>query len=412
MFADFDFLEFPEKVGTISYDHVRGCDHFAFEYSREWLSRHDSIPLSGDLSFTSGVQYPESKGVFAFVKDAFPDRWGRTLFEMHEDILSKEEERAPRKVGPYDYLTGIDDFSRMGGIRYKNGRDDSFVTSNDGTLTPKIDHLGNLLEASMGIEMAKEKKSSPQQRHLDLLFSPGSSLGGARPKANVVDSDGKLYVAKFPSRKDLENTELLEHFAHLLAKRAGIDVAKTKLARLSKDRDILLSERFDRNSEGKRIHFASAMALLGLEDGCGADTGNGYLDIVDFIVKNCTDVQRNLVELYRRVAFNILFGNTDDHFRNHGFLLREKGWTLAPAYDINPSEGRNQCLLINEYTEQSDMEALRRSCESYMLDRKDANEIISEVTDAVRDWQSVAKKNQISPKVLGKYSDRWSSCQK
>ena len=239
------------------------------------------------------------------------------------------------------------------------------------------------------------------------MIDPGTSLGGARPKANVVDTDGKLYVAKFPSKKDLENTELIEHFSHRLAAMAGINVAKTRTVKISKDRDLLLSERFDRTTDGKRIHFASAMSLLGLDDGAGSSTGNGYVDIVDFILKGCTDVRQNLRELYRRVAFNVMFGNTDDHFRNHGFLLTPKGWTLSPAYDINPGAKSHQCLLIDSYTEESDINILLSASESSMLERQDAIEIIAEVRTAIKNWRKVATELQIPLKQLGAYSIRW-----
>ena len=219
--------------------------------------------------------------------------------------------------------------------------------------------------------------------------------------------DGVLYVAKFPSKKDLENTELIEHFSHRLAARAGINVAKTRTVRISKDRDLLLSERFDRTKDGRRIHFASAMSLLGLDDGAGSSTGNGYLDIVEFILCACTDVKQNLRELYRRVAFNILFGNTDDHFRNHGFLLTPKGWTLSPAYDINPGTKLHQCLLIDSFTEESDINVLLAACESYMLERRDATEIIEGVHAAVKDWRLAATELQIPIKQLEAYSARW-----
>lgn len=162
-------------------------------------------------------------------------------------------------------------------------------------------------------------------------------MGGARPKANVIDTDKTLYVAKFPSRKDDYDVGLWEHFSHLLATKAGINAAKTKVLATGEKYHTLLSQRFDRTNDSKRIHFASAMTLLGLSDGDNATTGHGYLDIVDFIIQSCTDVERNLQELYRRVAFNICIGNTDDHFRNHGFLLTAKGWTLSPAYDMNPT---------------------------------------------------------------------------
>ena len=160
----------------------------------------------------------------------------------------------------------------------------------------------------------------------------------------------------------------------------------------------MLSERFDRASDGKRIHFASAMSLLGLDDGAGSTTGNGYLDIVDFILQGCVDVGRNLRELYRRVAFNVIFGNTDDHFRNHGFLLTPKGWTLSPAYDINPGAKSHQCLLIDQYTEQSDITALLSASSNYMLEQQEAAEILEDVRTTVKDWRKVASELKIPQK--------------
>ena len=408
VYADFDFLEQTEEIGVLSYERVRGNDHFAFEFSREWLSRHGGVILSGDVMNVRGMQYPrQGNSVFGFVKDSFPDRWGRALLDRRERLAAQEEHRPVRTLSNYDYLVGIEDLTRMGGIRYRTENNGAFINSNSRYSVPPLESLRALCDACQEIESAEERNELPQQRWLDQLVDPGSSLGGARPKANVVDTDGRLYVAKFPSKKDLEDTELIEHFSHILARKAGIDVANTRVIPISKDRHLLLSERFDRTPEGKRRHFASAMSLLGLDDGSGAGTGNGYLDIVDFIVRNCTDVQQNLHELYRRVAFNVLFGNTDDHFRNHGFILTPKGWTLSPAYDINPATKIHQCLLINENTELSDINALRDSSESYMLDRGDASDIINEVTSVISDWQRVATENQIPVKVLEQYEDRW-----
>lgn len=408
VYADFDFLEQTEEIGVLSYERVRGNDHFAFEFSREWLSRHGGVILSGDVMNVRGMQYPrQGNSVFGFVKDSFPDRWGRALLDRRERLAAQEEHRPVRTLSNYDYLVGIEDLTRMGGIRYRTENNGAFINSNSRYSVPPLESLRALCDACQEIESAEERNELPQQRWLDQLVDPGSSLGGARPKANVVDTDGRLYVAKFPSKKDLEDTELIEHFSHALARKAGIDVANTRVIPISKDRHLLLSERFDRTPEGKRRHFASAMSLLGLDDGSGAGTGNGYLDIVDFIVRNCTDVQQNLHELYRRVAFNVLFGNTDDHFRNHGFILTPKGWTLSPAYDINPSTKTHQCLLINENTELSDINALRDSCESYMLDRGDASDIINEVINVISDWQRVATENQILIRVLEQYDDKW-----
>lgn len=408
VYADFDFLASPQEIGTLGYEHVRGKDHFVFEYSREWLKQHGGIMLSGDLMNVPSLQHPRgADSVFGFVKDSFPDRWGRLLLDRRERLMAQAEGRPVRALTNYDYLTGIEDYTRMGGIRYKGTDSDDYINACEKFLVPPIESLRALCDACYEIELAEERNELPEQRWLDQLIDPGTSLGGARPKANVVDTDGKLYVAKFPSKKDLENTELIEHFSHRLAAKAGIDVAQTRTIKISKDRHLLLSERFDRTGDGRRIHFASAMSLLGFDDGAGSNTGNGYLDIVDFILQGCVDVQQNLRELYRRVTFNVMFGNTDDHFRNHGFLLTPKGWTLSPAYDINPSTKTHQCLLINLYTEQSDATSLLQSSGSYMLSRQEAFEITDEVRNAIKDWRTTASELQIAHKILEPYCNRW-----
>ena len=200
----------------------------------------------------------------------------------------------------------------------------------------------------------------------------------------------------------------------MLAAKAGINAAKTKVIATGEKYHTLLSERFDRTKDGKRIHFASAMTLLGLNDGDNATTGHGYLDIVDFIIQNCTDVERNLQELYRRVAFNICIGNSDDHFRNHGFLLTAKGWTLSPAYDMNPTLNEYQSLLISSTSNKADLGILLDACGDYMLNRKTAEQIISEVTEAVKRWREIAICQGISKREIDMFSGvldgRWKDC--
>ena len=362
VYADFDFLTSPEEIGILGYEHVRGKDHFVFEYSREWLKQHGGLLLSGDLMNVPSLQHPRGNdNVFGFVKDSFPDRWGRLLLDRRERLTAQQEGRPKRILTNYDYLIGIEDFTRMGGIRYKEEDGDNYINASAKYLVPPIESLRTLCDACHEIELAEERNELPEQRWLDQLIDPGTSLGGA----------------------------------------------KTRTIKISKDRDLLLSERFDRTAEGRRIHFASAMSLLGFDDGAGSSTGNGYLDIVDFILRGCTDVRQNLRELYRRVAFNVMFGNTDDHFRNHGFLLTPKGWTLSPAYDINPGAKSHQCLLIDSYTEESDINALLSASESYMLERQEASEIIEEVRAAIKDWRKTAAELQIPIKLLESYSIRW-----
>lgn len=306
--------------------------------------------------------------------------------------MASEEKRPVRRLSSFDYLLGIDDSSRMGGFRFKETPDGDFINSSNTLRIPPLTSIRELIHASREVEKSEEKNKLPDKKWLTQLVQPGSSLGGARPKASVVDTDKVLYVAKFPSRKDDCNTGLWEHFCHLLAKKAGINAASTQVISTSDKYYTLLSRRFDRTDDGKRIHFASAMTLLGLADGANASTGNGYLDMVDFILQNCTEVNKNLQELYRRVAFNICIGNSDDHFRNHGFLLTSKGWTLSPAYDMNPTLNEYQSLLISNSSNKADLAILLDACEDYMLPQDVATKIITEVVTAVRDWKILATK--------------------
>lgn len=415
VYADFDWLKEIELIGELGYESLRGSDSYCFTFSKEWLAQHGDLFLSDDLNNYPGQQYTQpGKDIFGCFSDALPDRWGRTLLLRREQIEAVEEKRPIRRLSSFDFLTGIDDFSRMGGFRFKEDPNGKFINVSESLRIPPLTDIRELIAASEEIEKSEEENILPDRKWVVQLVQPGSSLGGARPKANVIDTDKTLYVAKFPSRKDDYDTGLWEHFSHLLATKAGINAATTKVLTIGEKYHTLLSKRFDRTKEGKRIHFASAMTLLGLEDGDNATTGHGYLDIVDFILQNCTDVERNLQELYRRVAFNICIGNSDDHFRNHGFLLIAKGWTLSPAYDMNPTLNEYQSLLISADSNKADLNVLLGACEDYMLNRKTAEKIVSEVVDAVKDWRILANRQGISKREIDMFSgvldDRWKDC--
>ena len=252
-----------------------------------------------------------------------------------------------------------------------------------------LDHYREEYNEMLLSKITGTNNSIYQERYLTVSVHK-RSIDDARTYFARIGTDIVTHLAKLSSRKDDYDTGLWEHFSHLLAKKAGIHAAETKVIFTNDKYHTLLSRRFDRKEDGKRIHFASAMTLLGLNDGDNANTGHGYLDIVDFILQNCTNVEDNLQELYHRVAFNICIGNSDDHFRNHGFLLTAKGWTLAPAYDMNPTQNEYQSLLINSYTNKSDLNELLASCEEYMLPKQIALQIIGEVLVAVKDWQILA----------------------
>ena len=401
VFADFDWLKAPRLVGELSYESLRGSDSYGFCYSDDWLRDYGNLFLSDDLNNYPGQQYTApGKDIFGCFSDALPDRWGRTLINRREQILAKEEKRPVRRLSSFDYLIGIEDYSRMGGLRFKDSLDGEYINASEVLLIPPLTDIRELIAASSEIEKSEEENLLPERRWIEQLVQPGSSLGGARPKASVIDENKILHIAKFPSRKDDYDIGLWEHFSHLLAKKAGIHAAETRVIFTNDKYHTLLSRRFDRKEDGKRIHFASAMTLLGLNDGDNANTGHGYLDIVDFILQNCTNVEDNLQELYRRVAFNICIGNTDDHFRNHGFLLTSKGWTLAPAYDMNPTLNEYQSLLISTDSNKADLSILLDGCEDYMLNRKTAENIVSEVVEAVKKWRELVARLDISEREM------------
>lgn len=407
-YAAFDWLKEEELIGTLFYESLRGSDSYAFEYDKGWLERHADVFLSDDLNTYPGMQYTQpGKDIFGCFSDALPDRWGRTLLNRREQIAAEEEKRPIRRLSSFDYLLGIDDYSRMGGFRFKETMNGEYINVAVPLRVPPLTDLRELIAASTEVEISEEKNLLPEKKWLQQLIQPGSSLGGARPKASVIDTDHILYVAKFPSRKDDYDMGLWEHFSHLLAKNAGINAANTSVVSTGNKYHTLLSQRFDRTKGGRRTHFASAMTLLGLTDGDNANSGHGYLDIVDFILQHCTDVEANLQELYRRVAFNICIGNADDHFRNHGFLLCEKGWTLSPAYDMNPTLNTTQSLLINETTNESSLQVLRASCEAYMLPKTVADKVLDEVVLAVKDWRHIATRLDISQREQNYFAGRF-----
>ena len=391
VYADFNWLNTPMLVGELGYESLRGSDNYAFKYDNDWLRQYGNLYLSADINNYPGLQYTQpGRDIFGCFSDALPDRWGRLLLNRREQILATEEQRSIRKLSSFDYLIGIDDFSRMGGFRFKTDPDGKFINCDSHLRIPPLTDLRSLVAASMEIEKSEEQNRLPEKKWIQQLVHPGSSLGGARPKAVVRDTEGCLYVAKFPSQNDDYDVSLWEHLSHLLAKKAGVIAAETSVITTGDKYHVLLSKRFDRTDDGRRIHFASAMTLLGLTDSSNAQTGNGYLDIVDFILQSCCQVEDNLRQLYRRVAFNIAIGNTDDHFRNHGFLLTPRGWTLSPAYDMNPTTNEYQSLLITSSTNKADLNILLEASEEYMIGKEEAAKIIAEVTDAVKGWRRMA----------------------
>lgn len=389
VYSDFDFLPKEELIGTLDFDRIRGNDVYAFRFSPQWIERHNDIMLCADLTNSLSIQYANGV-VFGCFSDALPDRWGRNLIDYKERQEAIIAGRPVRRLSSYDYLITLDDFTRIGAIRFRRNENGPYINDASKDQVPPLTYIRELADASLNIESSVNRGDMPNENWLRQLLRPGSSLGGARPKSNVIDERGFLHIAIFPSRNDNYDVGLWEHLCHILATKAGINTAQTKVIETGNRYHTLLSRRFDRTNDGKRIHFASSMSLLGLTDGDGAQTGKGYLDIVDFIIRGCHDAHKNLLELYRRIAFNICIGNCDDHFRNHGFILTPRGWTLSPAYDLNPSVDHNHALLISDKSNDSDLNLLLECYEDYFIERDEAYGIINEVKSAIGNWEKIA----------------------
>lgn len=403
--ASFDWMDKEEKVGSLGYEYLRGSDVFSFEFDKTWLKRYPKIDFGCDLRPYTGVQYSQGNHIFGCFSDALPDRWGRRLIELRASL--ETEGKASHTLSDWDYLKGVEDEMRMGGFRFQDPADGTFISSTPGYSVPPTIHIDELLQAAKEIEKSEYKHLEPEKKWVQRLFQPGSSMGGARPKA-CVQSGGQLYLAKFPSINDDINVSRWEHFAHLMAKECGITVAETQVIKAGTGQDILLSKRFDRTEDNKRIHMASSLTVLGLADGDGQRNGKGYLDIVDFIISGGGNhIEANLEELYRRVAFNICIGNTDDHFRNHAFLLGKDGWELSPAYDMNPTNSMFQALLIDANTNDSSLNHLYNAHELYMLDETTARGIIMDVTRNMKYWDSMAEDIGLPRREITYFTDRF-----
>ena len=403
--ASFDWMDKEEKVGTLGHEYLRGSDVFSFEFDKSWLKAFPKINFGQDLHLYTGVQYSRDNHIFGCFSDALPDRWGRRLIDLRTSI--EPEGKASCTLSDWDYLKGVEDELRMGGFRFQEPDSGAFISSTPSYSVPPVIQIDELLQAAKEIEKSEYKHLKPEKKWIQRLFQPGSSMGGARPKA-CVQSGGHLYLAKFPSINDDVNVSRWEHFAHLMAKECGINVAETKVIKAGTGQDILLSKRFDRTEEKKRIHMASSLTVLGLTDGDGQRTGKGYLDIVDFIISGGGNhIETNLEELYKRVAFNICIGNTDDHFRNHSFLLGKEGWELSPAYDINPTNSMFQALLIDANSNDSSLNSLYNAHEFYMLDETTARGIIKDVTRNMKNWENMAEDLGLPRREITHFTNRF-----
>jgi len=384
----------PKLIGILSAHQGKGRKSFSFEYEKEWLKSNQSFLLDPDIQHYSGPQFPVSKENFGIFLDSMPDTWGRTLMKRRASALAKVQGKSSSNLYEIDFLLGVYDESRMGALRFKLDPNGDFLDNTAHSPTPPWSSVGQLQHAVDLIE--SDKDNDEVQKWLAQLIAPGSSLGGARPKANIIDEHNHLWIAKFPSKNDTTDKAAWEYLSYQLALKAGIIMSESKISKISGKYNTFFTKRFDRlNSD--RIHFASAMTMTGNNEDILRNKTASYLDIAEVIQQYGVNVKEDLAQLWKRIVFNILISNTDDHLRNHGFILCDKGWMLSPAYDLNPSIDKNGLSLnIDMENNDLDIELAKSVGEYFRLNTVSMQTIILEVQQAVKQWELLANKIGIS----------------
>jgi serine/threonine-protein kinase HipA len=392
-----DVARQPILVGRLWARTRQGRETSTFVYDPGWLKRRGAIALAPTLPLTPGP-FHSDRGLFAAFSDAAPDRWGQKLMRHHERERAAAAGTDARTLYDIDFLLGVDDETRLGALRFKAPGGDAFLAQTGRAVPPVLD-LRKLLSASDRIEKGRERKGD-----LALLLAPGGSLGGVRPKAVVRDRQGHLHLAKFPWKNDDWPVILWEKVTLDLARAAGIDVPAFRLERVGA-KSVLLIGRFDRREVDIRVPFMSAMTALGATD---RDEDHSYLEIVDALRQMGGTPERDIGQLWRRMVFNILVSNTDDHLRNHGFLLGREGWRLAPAYDMNPCPadvgGRIHVLAINDRDRSGALDLALSVADYFGLAAQDARAIAAEVGAAVAQWSKVAAAHKIARSEIDRMS--------
>ncbi len=391
--ADLQWPQEPILMGSLSHQDSGKGEIFSFDYAQPWLQQAEAFAFDPDLSLVEGPQYPApGRNSFGIFLDSSPDRWGRVLMSRREMARAREEGRRARSLTEWDFLLGVHDLTRLGALRFRRSPERPFLDDDARWAAPPIASLRELQAASLRLEENIDDFDHPDyESWLALLLAPGSSLGGARPKASVRDEGGLLCIAKFPSRQDRRDIGAWELVAQRLAAKAGIQVPEAEALRLpGSPYTTYLVRRFDRTPKGGRLAFVSAMTLTQRADG---EPGASYLELVDLLQSRGASTEEDCEQLFRRVVFNILIHNTDDHLRNHGFFIDPKGLRLSPAYDVNPSiERRHLSLAINEVETACDVSIAMDACQDYGLARQLANSILKQALAARSHWRQEAAK--------------------
>jgi len=382
--------------------HRVGAESVRFEYSPLWLLHKNAFSLDPELALADGTFHPKDSN-FGIFMDSCPDRWGQTLMKRRELVEAKQQARPRRELRPWDFFLGVQDITRMGALRFselqsnrqlKDGNAPEFfegaALANQALAAPALTQLEEL--KAVALELTRKKVDDLDLLHqwLKVLVAPGASLGGARPKANLRGNDGHLWIAKFPGADDEHDWASREMLLHQLAKDFNLNVAPAKLAPIGKGHPTFMTQRFDRDKHGHRRFFSSAMAVLGRTDSDNAS----YLELAEFIAVNGTPgrIQEDLHELFRRVLFNVAVANRDDHLRNHGFLRDVGGWSLAPAYDMNPSTKKDSHVLaLDDSSVEPDINTVLATAEYYRVSDADAEAELKRLHAVLSGWENKAK---------------------
>ncbi len=380
----------PCLVGTLAHD--RG--QIRFHYEPSWLRDARAFALDPDLSLDDHPFFPKPElSNFGVFLDSSPDRWGQTLMKRREALQAKDEKRTPRTLYAWDFLIGVQDFTRQGALRFRLAGTDEFL-GNQKMAAPPISTLQELEAVAYQLSSRRIDDFDALRKWLAVLVAPGASLGGARPKANFTETDGSLWIGKFPARDDDRDVGAWEWVVHGLATKAGIDVPPAKMFRLNNDFHTFCVQRFDR-FKGARRFYASAMTLLRKEH----SEGTSYLELAEFLRSrgDAEHAEADLEQLFRRVAFNVAVGNRDDHLRNHGFVLGTTGWRLAPAFDVNPNIDKAEHVLnIDDTDNRPSLDTVLSTAEFYGLMPDRAKRVVNEIANIVGSWQDAARRAGIA----------------
>ena len=378
------------QVGTLAHD--RG--QIRFHYDRNWLNDRRAFALDPDLSLDEHPFFPKpERGNFGIFLDSSPDRWGQTLMKRREALQAKDEKWAPRTLHAWDFLIGVQDFTRQGALRFRRVGTDTFL-GNEKMAAPPVTTLRELETVAWQLSSRRIDDLDALRKWLAVLVAPGASLGGARPKANFTETDGSLWIGKFPARDDDRDVGAWEYVAHTLARKAGVNVPPARPVRLNNDFHTFCVQRFDR-VQGTRRFYASAITLLRKEH----SEGTSYLELAQFLRArgDAAYADADLAQLFRRVAFNVAVGNRDDHLRNHGFVLGETGWRLAPAFDVNPNIDKAEHVLnLDDADNRPSLETVLSTAAFYGLGDDKARQVVEEVAAAVDGWQDAARRAGIA----------------